>query len=741
MKTIRALLVAALFAAIVPLSAQVSIAPGTTHREDFSALGTSSGAWWDNFTLAGWYASVSNVTDGVVGPYTTAYTATAGASGNSSTLYSLGASGSSERALGGMPVTTRSGMLGLRLVNGGSSTITNLILSYDGEQWRRDGNNVSYITVSYKVFPGGAGGGLDSLDGWTAAPDSLRFNAPTTGNASALDGNNPTNRSAGLTAAFPNINVPPGDEIWFKWTLIKVSGGNIHVAIDNVTVSVPMGTPPVIGQIPDITVVATQTSVTNSFAINDAEDDAASAPLPVPAATSSNEAVVPSANVFFDGSGSNRTVYVIAGDRAGSADITVSITDSHGNTGQQTFAVTVLPLDFAPSISTPPPTNTLVNIPIAVPFTVEDRETPASVLTVSASVASYSGGIIESVTVEADVGGTNRTAIVKPVADATGVGVVILSVTDATGQTTAVSFAVMVRPSADVVLIDHFDYPFNTSILNSSPGFWVRRNSSAQGINFRTASSDAQAWIRPKSGADDASVSLAEGPYTPGSGTVLFTMFKAQWIDVGDVPVVGDSSGAFILLAPGSGATADQLMQVATRTTGAPEGAFRLHISNGESIYTEYSMTDLYVGTVYNIVVRHDIDTAKATLWIDATSEASPSVSGTDLQAPAPISHVSIRQEPNMGSIYVDDLKVVVLHKPRLTSITPPSGSSLEIGFTGGAADTGADFEVERAPAVHGSYSRVPSTITELGDNAFKAAAASSGDQSYYRVKRKPIDF
>ncbi|HOX02678.1 MAG TPA: hypothetical protein P5555_04240 [Candidatus Paceibacterota bacterium] len=741
MKTIRPLLVAALFAAIVPLSAQVSIAPGTTHREDFSALGTSSGAWWDNFTLAGWYASVSNVTDGVVGPYTTAYTATAGASGNSSTLYSLGASGSSERALGGTPVTTRYGMLGLRLVNGGNSTITNLILSYDGEQWRRDATVNTHIHVSYKIFPQGAVGGLDSLDGWTAAPESLTFNAPTTGNAGALDGNNPANRAAGLTAAFPGISVQPGDEIWFKWTLIKVSGGNIHVGIDNVTVSVPMGTPPVIGEIPDITVVATQTSVTNSFTVNDAEDDAASAPLPVPTATSSNEAVVPSANVFFDGSGSNRTVYVIAGDRAGSADITVSIIDSHGNTGQQTFAVTVLPLDFAPSISTPPPTNTLVNTPVAVPFTVADPETPASALTVSASVASYSGGILESVTLEADSGGTNRAAIVKPVADATGVGVVILSVTDATGQTTTASFAVMVRPSAGVVLIDHFDYPFNTSILNSSPGFWVRRNSSAQGINFRTASSDAQAWIRPKSGADDASVPLSGGPYVPGSGTVLFTMFKAQWIDVGDVPVVGDSSGAFILLAPGSGASADQLMQVATRTTGAPEGAFRLHISNGESIYTEYSMTDLYMGTVYSIVVRHDVDTAKSTLWIDATSEASPSVSATDLQTPAPISHLSIRQEPDMGNIYVDDLKVIAIRKPRLMSITPPLGGGLEIVFAGGARDTTGDFEVERAASVNGPFGGVNATITDLGEGTFQAAAPASGDQSYYRVKRKPIDF
>jgi hypothetical protein len=544
-----------------------------------------------------------------------------------------------------------------------------------------------------------------------------------------------------MTAMFPGINLQPGQEIWFKWTLIKSGGPNLVLGIDNIKVAVPLGTPPVIGTIPDIRVVATQTSVTNSFTVNDAEDDAISTPLPTPTASSSNEAIVPSANVFFGGSGSTRTVYVIAGATTGTVDITVSIIDSNGNMGQQIFTVTVVPSNLPPVLSTPPPTNTLVNVPVVVPFTVEDPETPASSLTVTGWVASYSGSVLQGVTVEADASGTNCTATIMPFTDANGVGAVTLSVSDTNEHTTTVSFAVMVLPASHVVFSEHFDYPLNTSILNSSPCFWVRRNSSAQSVNFRTYSSDAQAWIRPKSGADHGAAPLAHGPYTAGSGTVLYTMFKAQWIDVGDAPVVGDSDGAFILLAPTASANADQLVRIATLTNGVPDGYFRLLLSNGGSTFTPYTLLDLSVWGVYNIVVRYDVDTAKSTLWIDAASETSPGVSATDTQDPSSVGYVAIRQELNMGNILVDDLKVVAISKPTLTSITPPSGGGVDIYFTGGAGDTDTDFEVERAASIAGSFSGVSATFTSLGNNSFKATAPSFGDQGFYRVKRKPLTF
>lgn len=741
MKTTRLLVLTTLLAAGLSTRAQVSIIPGGTYTQDFNALGTASAAWADNATLNGWYASVSNnTTAGTVEPYTTAYTATAGGAGNSTTLYSYGSSGSSERALGGMPVTTRHGMLGLRLVNGGASVITNIVVTYDGEQWRQDGNANSNIRVSYKIFAPGAGG-LDSIGGWTAAPASLIFNAPisTTSPAAALNGNDAANRAAGLTATISGFSLQPNDELCLKWTLIKVGGGNLHLGVDNVSVAVPAGAPPVIGTIPDVSVIINQTSITNTFTVNDVEDDAASKPLPTPTAASANEAVVASANVFFEGTGQDRTVYVVAGGTVGSADITVSITDSDGNIGQQVFTVTVLPAEFPPGISTPPPTNTLVNTAVTVPFVVGDIETPASSLVVTGWVASYSAHLLASVSLTTDASGTNRTVTVTPVTDATGVGVVTLRVTDGDNRSTNVSFAVMVLPAENIVFYEPFDYPLNTSIINSSPGFWTRRGS-ATSVNFRTYY-DPQAWIRPKSSAEHGAAPLAHRPFSPGQGAVLYTRFKAQWVDLGDIPVVGDSDGAFLLLAPTAAATADQLVRVGTTTNGVPDGTFRLWLSNGGNPPFGTNTVDLYVGGVYDLVIRYDVDAAQSAFWINASGETEPGVAAPDYQAPASVGYVCIRQQPAMGNILLDDLTVRVLFKPRLASVTPPSGGNVDLYFTGGAGDEATDFEVERAAAVTGGFSKVTAGITALGNNQFKATVPASGDQGFYRVKRLPITF
>jgi hypothetical protein len=217
------------------LSAQVSIAPDGNYSQNFSGLGSASSTWVDNTTLLGWYASISNAPTGAVGPYTTAYTASAGGSTSSTTLYALGSSGSSERALGGFPNTENFGLLGWRLVNSSDTLIDGLTLTYDGEQWRRDTTVNSHINVSYKIFASGTGG-LDSLENWTAAPASLTFTPPTTGTGGAISGNDDANRAAGLTAVFTDLNLQPNDEIWFKWTLYKISGGNIVMGIDNVAV-------------------------------------------------------------------------------------------------------------------------------------------------------------------------------------------------------------------------------------------------------------------------------------------------------------------------------------------------------------------------------------------------------------------------------------------------------------------------------------------------------------------------
>ena len=498
-----------------------------------------------------------------------------------------------------------------------------------------------------------------------------------------------------------------------------------------------VGAPPSISALTNITTVPGQNSPTNSFTVNDPEDGP---DFLYPYAISSNEGVVPSGNVFFEGAGVNRKVYVIA-TSSGVADITVIVMDSAGNMAQRVFRVTALVTDNPPLVGGLGPTNTLVNVPVTIPFTVWDAESPASTLSVTGVVATYSAGLLANLSFTADASGSNRTVTVTPVTGATGVGIVTLTATDTNSNATSVSFAVMVLPSARSVFYESFDYPLNTSILNSSPGFWLRRNASPQSINLRTSSLAPAAWIRPKSGADDGAARLAGAPYLPGSGVVLYLKFQAQWVDVGDVPVVGDSSGPFVLLAPNSTATADQICQIATRTNGVPEGFFRLLISNGSGTYTELSSTDLAVGNIYNLVVRYNVDTAAATLWVNAADETAPGATATDIQTPIQASYVCLRQEPNMGNIYIDDLTILAIWRPQLLTLTPPSGGSADLYFSGGPGDTPGDFAVQRAASLTGGFSDVSATITDLGGGRFKAAVPAAGDQGFYRVRRLRLSF
>jgi hypothetical protein len=219
-------------------------------------------------------------------------------------------------------------------------------------------------------------------------------------------------------------------------------------------------------------------------------------------------------------------------------------------------------------------------------------------------------------------------------------------------------------------------------------------------------------------------------------------MFKATWVDAGDIPVVGDSAGAFVQLANNPTATANVLGQIGTVTNGVPSGFHRVSVSNGAGNFVPLATSDLSLSTPCTIVMRYDVDTAQATLWVDPVDESSPGVAATDLETPASISYVTLRQDLDMGNIYVDDLKVVAVPKPVLTGIAVPTAGTVEIAFTGGPADSVSDFAVEGAGSVGGPYGDVAEVITSPSPGSFAATVSGvSGDEGYYRVKRVPRPF
>jgi hypothetical protein len=95
-----------------------------------------------------------------------------------------------------------------------------------------------------------------------------------------------------------------------------------------------------------------------------------------------------------------------------------------------------------------------------------------------------------------------------------------------------------------------------------------------------------------------------------------------------------------------SSATSALVAEVGTTTDAVPNGYFRLGLVDGAGVLQADSNLDLAAPSpaACKVVTRYDVDAAQSTLWVDGTSEASPSVSVVDLATPQNISYVGLRQ-------------------------------------------------------------------------------------------------
>jgi len=239
MKPIRALPAALLLAlAAAPAVAQVNLASGQTYSQNFDTLANTgtTNPWTDNATLPGWYSARAGG-NAAAGP-TTVYVANDGGS-NAGAVYSYGSTGATERALGsassGTPGTICNAV---RVVNAGSGAITQFDISYTGEQWRNGGNTAAQpLTASYRVVAAGTPFelGCNVATGWTTSA-ALSYTSPTLGaTAAALDGNAAANRVAVSGSLLETV--PPGGELWLRFSDINDIGNDHGLAIDDVSIS------------------------------------------------------------------------------------------------------------------------------------------------------------------------------------------------------------------------------------------------------------------------------------------------------------------------------------------------------------------------------------------------------------------------------------------------------------------------------------------------------------------------
>jgi len=198
------------------------------YRQNFDSLpsvGTTS--WIDDSTLPGWEAQRSATNTPLTIVSTNGGSLTGG-------LYSFGATGSTDRALGSVG-SGGSGAIawGAAFRNDTGGLLSFTWLSFTGEQWRSGGTTSAAQTVSfsYQIGSGVSDLTAGSDSAWTLLP-SLNFTSPINNTASgALDGNDPANSvavSSGL-----DLLLAPGAWITFRWHDIDHSSSDHGLAIDD----------------------------------------------------------------------------------------------------------------------------------------------------------------------------------------------------------------------------------------------------------------------------------------------------------------------------------------------------------------------------------------------------------------------------------------------------------------------------------------------------------------------------
>lgn len=144
-------------------------------------------------------------------------------------MYSLGTSGSSERALGSLSSGTGMYAFGLILTNQTDTLLTTCTIHFTAEQWRKGGSgNLNTWRFSYQT--GELYGISDTL--LMPAPAGNFSSIQTGSGAGSLNGNLPVNRQS-YTLTLKNINWQPGQQLVLRWDDMDDSGSDDAMALDD----------------------------------------------------------------------------------------------------------------------------------------------------------------------------------------------------------------------------------------------------------------------------------------------------------------------------------------------------------------------------------------------------------------------------------------------------------------------------------------------------------------------------
>jgi hypothetical protein len=240
--------------------------PGGTYSQNFNSLITSGTSQpWSNTTptLAGWNLfHVTSASDSTPVAVTT-YNADNGGSTTGS-FVSYGTGTNTDRALGGLGSggayfgtvsasgpTITIGWIALGLNNTTGATLSDVTLSFNGEQWRNGGN--ATLASQAMLLEYGIGNTFAGVTTWTAPGGNFNWVSPVNAaTAAAVDGN-VAGLVSGKGGTLSNVPWVAGSTLWVRWIEHNDTSNDHGLAIDDVslkaTVAVPEASPAVLGTV------------------------------------------------------------------------------------------------------------------------------------------------------------------------------------------------------------------------------------------------------------------------------------------------------------------------------------------------------------------------------------------------------------------------------------------------------------------------------------------------------------
>ncbi len=214
---------------------------GSTINENFDSLGITTIASVFSATV-GTQAAVPGTSgfDGtkLAGTGTTATGLTASdGSATSGGIYSFGATGDLDRALGAIASGTNIMGFGFRLVNGTTDTVDSITVAFTQENWRSSTATTNTLASSFSfdqaLVPAGF---LTNIPSFTAQTSLDLVGPPFVAANGLLNGNDPLNQAV-RTFTFTGLNWTPGQQFFLRWLDVNDTGSDAGLAIDNLSLT------------------------------------------------------------------------------------------------------------------------------------------------------------------------------------------------------------------------------------------------------------------------------------------------------------------------------------------------------------------------------------------------------------------------------------------------------------------------------------------------------------------------